>query len=88
MPAVLDHMPDPCTLVLGNSLPIREWDLAATFRCARLEIGASRGLNGIDGQTSTFLGFAEATTENWAILGDLTTLYDLAAPWILPQLPG
>jgi 2-succinyl-5-enolpyruvyl-6-hydroxy-3-cyclohexene-1-carboxylate synthase len=77
---------------IGNSLPIREWDLAASFAprhespsMAR-EIGASRGLNGIDGQVSTFLGHCLSGHENWGILGDLTTLYDLPGPWILPQL--
>ena len=71
---------------LGNSLPIREWDLAAEpTRSA--EVTASRGLNGIDGQVSTFLGECRPGVENWAILGDLTTLYDLPGPWILQQLP-
>jgi 2-succinyl-5-enolpyruvyl-6-hydroxy-3-cyclohexene-1-carboxylate synthase len=26
--------------------------------------------------------------ESWGIFGDLTTLYDLAGPWILSQMPG
>jgi 2-succinyl-5-enolpyruvyl-6-hydroxy-3-cyclohexene-1-carboxylate synthase len=50
------------------------------------KISASRGLNGIDGQLSTFFGMLDADRENCAILGDLTTLYDLNAPWILAQL--
>jgi len=70
---------------LGNSLPIREWDLAADpVRPA--EISASRGLNGIDGQLSTFLGGCRADRPNWAVLGDLTTLYDLAGPWPFAQM--
>ncbi|MBX9704158.1 MAG: hypothetical protein K2X39_08405, partial [Silvanigrellaceae bacterium] len=48
---------------------------------------ASRGLNGIDGQISTFLGFSEEKCENWAIVGDLTALYDFAAFWMLSQRP-
>ena len=71
---------------VGNSLPIREWDLAAVYEARGLEITASRGLNGIDGQVSTFLGQADATRDNWAILGDLTALYDLAGPWALRAL--
>ncbi len=74
-------------IYLGNSLPIREWDLAATFEHRQYLIGASRGLNGIDGQIATFLGFSTLQNANWAILGDLTALYDLVAPWILSQLP-
>jgi 2-succinyl-5-enolpyruvyl-6-hydroxy-3-cyclohexene-1-carboxylate synthase len=72
---------------LGNSMPIREWDLAASLEKTRREVWASRGVNGIDGQVSTFSGFAQPEHENWAILGDLTALYDLPGPWILSQLP-
>jgi 2-succinyl-5-enolpyruvyl-6-hydroxy-3-cyclohexene-1-carboxylate synthase len=70
---------------LGNSLPIREWDLAAA-RDRRFEIAANRGANGIDGQLSTFFGQCDASVENVAIVGDLTALYDMNAPWIVPQL--
>lgn len=73
---------------LGNSLPIRQWDAEAVFEDKGFKINASRGLNGIDGQISTFLGLAEPERENWAILGDLTTLYDLSAPWFLKQRKG
>ncbi|MCM2277787.1 MAG: 2-succinyl-5-enolpyruvyl-6-hydroxy-3-cyclohexene-1-carboxylic-acid synthase [Oligoflexia bacterium] len=72
---------------LGNSLPIREWDLVAAGESRGFEVGASRGANGIDGQVSTFLGFAREDRENWAVLGDLTALYDLPGPWILSQRP-
>jgi 2-succinyl-5-enolpyruvyl-6-hydroxy-3-cyclohexene-1-carboxylate synthase len=74
-------------IYLGNSLPIREWDLFATSENRHFTVTASRGLSGIDGQISTFLGMSSPTVSNWAILGDLTTLYDLAGPWILHQLP-
>ncbi len=67
---------------VGNSLPIREWDLAAEFGRA-FHVRANRGVNGIDGQLSTFLGLAEAGRENWALIGDLTAMYDLTAPWAL-----
>lgn len=80
-------VPKKSHVYLGNSLPIREWDLAATFADKQLHITASRGLNGIDGQISTFLGLCTKDRDNFAILGDLTTLYDMAAPWILPQIP-
>jgi 2-succinyl-5-enolpyruvyl-6-hydroxy-3-cyclohexene-1-carboxylate synthase len=71
---------------LGNSLPIREWDSGATREQKGFEIGCNRGANGIDGQIATFLGFCSREQENWGIFGDLTVLYDLVAPWILPQL--
>lgn len=71
---------------LGNSLPIREWNQSAQWTRPVTNIRANRGANGIDGQISTWLG-ASAEQENaWAILGDLTTLYDLAAPALLGQV--
>lgn len=71
---------------LGNSLPIREWDLAAIREPRELEYEANRGANGIDGQLSTFLGQCDPSRDNVCIVGDLTALYDLGAPWIVPQL--
>lgn len=73
---------------LGNSLPIREWDMAAETNDKGLEVTSSRGVNGIDGQIATFLGLCESDRENWAIIGDLTALYDMAGFWVLPQLGG
>lgn len=72
-------------LYLGNSLPIREWDLAAK-QFLLSSVSGNRGANGIDGQISSFFGGLNLDTHSWALLGDLTTLYDLNAPWILPQL--
>lgn len=83
-----EQIPSDSVVYVGNSLPIREWDLAASRNQVHSEVWANRGVNGIDGQISSFLGLAEAGKENWAILGDLTTLYDLAGPWILNQLTG
>ena len=80
-------LPIGARLFLGNSLPVREWDLAATWADRGFEIAASRGLNGIDGQVSTFLGFSEEGRENWGLFGDLTAMYDMAAPWIWGQRP-
>jgi len=73
---------------ISNSMPIRYWDLCATYKQKNLYIEASRGLNGIDGQISTFLGFAcEFSAQNWGIFGDLTTLYDFAGLWMIKQRP-
>ena len=77
---------DQAHVYLGNSLPIREWDMAASFDQRGFVVKASRGLSGIDGQLSTFLGTCIPYAENWGIFGDLTALYDMSAPWILSQL--
>ena len=73
-------------IYLGNSLPIREWDLAAIYESKGFQMSCSRGVNGIDGQISTFLGYSTVEQDNWAILGDLTVIYDLAGPWITSQV--
>jgi 2-succinyl-5-enolpyruvyl-6-hydroxy-3-cyclohexene-1-carboxylate synthase len=73
------------TIYLGNSLPIREWDLVSQNLQFK-HIEANRGANGIDGQVSTYLGFSEEPDESWCFLGDLTALYDLPALWVTKQL--
>lgn len=79
-------IPGRSHVYLGNSLPIREWDLSADHQERKFHMTASRGVNGIDGQISTFLGLCRQEVDNWAILGDLTTLYDMAGPWILRNM--
>lgn len=81
-----NELPDRARIYLGNSLPIREWDLAASRARRGFEYEANRGANGIDGQLSTFFGWCAPNAMNVAIVGDLTALYDLNAPWIVPQL--
>lgn len=87
-------------LYVGNSLPVRLFDFAKLPQKTSShqeqannlkkgkqklsEVFLNRGANGIDGQLSTYYGWAPKTT-SYAILGDLTTLYDLAAPWALKQ---
>lgn len=76
------HVAIANSLFLGNSLPIREWNRFAQWRFPVPEVRANRGANGIDGQLSTWLGCTAHQTNAWAIVGDLTALYDLTAPLI------
>ena len=71
---------------LGNSLPIREWNQFAQWTRPVPMVRANRGANGIDGQVSTWLGWTAEVGESWALVGDLTALYDLAAPFMLGQV--
>jgi len=80
------ELPHGARVYLGNSLPIREWDLAAAREPRGFEYEANRGANGIDGQLSTFFGWCAPERENVCVVGDLTAIYDLGAPWIVPQL--
>ncbi len=74
------------SLYLGNSLPIREWDSSSNHDFPPVRVAANRGANGIDGQLSTFMGWSQAATENWCLVGDLTALYDLSSLWVTSQL--
>lgn len=85
----LSHsLPSGSHVYLGNSLPVREWDLAAVNDPKGFEINCTRGLNGIDGQISCFLGLTDASKVNIALLGDLTALYDFAGCWGLKSMQG
>ena len=86
MQKISKEIPKKSLVFLGNSLPIREWDLAAVREDKNLCFQANRGMNGIDGLISTFLGCCKLERKNFLLIGDLSTLYDLSAPWILPQL--
>jgi 2-succinyl-5-enolpyruvyl-6-hydroxy-3-cyclohexene-1-carboxylate synthase len=67
-------------------MPIREWNLFAQWDRPVPSVRANRGANGIDGQVSTWLGWSAEVSETWAVVGDLTALYDLAAPFVLEQI--
>jgi 2-succinyl-5-enolpyruvyl-6-hydroxy-3-cyclohexene-1-carboxylate synthase len=80
-------LPANSRLFLGNSLPIREWDAVCDFENDRSqEVYAQRGVNGIDGLVSQFLGMCVDGRENVLILGDLSFLYDSSGLWALEQL--
>jgi 2-succinyl-5-enolpyruvyl-6-hydroxy-3-cyclohexene-1-carboxylate synthase len=76
------------SLFLGNSLPIREWSMVSRRGTPYGEVRANRGADGIDGQVSTWLGATIGQDDAWAVFGDLTVLYDLAAPALLGQTGG
>lgn len=75
------QIPQGARVFLGNSLPVREWDFAAARPESPHEVFANRGVNGIDGLVSTFLGLADREKSNWALIGDLSALYDLSGLW-------
>ena len=85
---LLQSLPPDSSVFLGNSLPIRECNDLACSLPTGVTFHANRGANGIDGLISTWLGrdADSAPSDSWLILGDLSALYDLAGPWVLPQL--
>ena len=75
---VLDHLPEPCQLVLGNSLPIREVDAYVPSRARTVRVLCQRGANGIDGLISGAAGAASVGREPTVLLlGDVSFMHDL-----------
>ncbi|GGN19907.1 2-succinyl-5-enolpyruvyl-6-hydroxy-3-cyclohexene-1-carboxylic-acid synthase [Halarchaeum nitratireducens] len=74
---VVADAPDPATLVVSNSMPVRDVDRFAAPRDAALTVLGNRGASGIDGITSTALGAGSATDEPLVLLiGDLAYYHD------------
>ena len=80
------NIPRGSFIFLGNSLPIREWNLTAVREDKGFMYSANRGANGIDGLLSSFFGQCAKDRFNCCIVGDLSALYDLSSPWILKQV--
>lgn len=77
--ALLEEIPAESLLFSGNSMSIRAVDSCYFTRGKRLTVLANRGLNGIDGTTSTALGAAQEFAQTVYLTGDLTFLHDLNA---------
>jgi 2-succinyl-5-enolpyruvyl-6-hydroxy-3-cyclohexene-1-carboxylate synthase len=76
----LDSAPVNSSVMLSNSLPVRDFDYWASCSPKRLNVFNNRGASGIDGITSTALGIASVKKEPaFLITGDLAFYYDLNA---------
>jgi 2-succinyl-5-enolpyruvyl-6-hydroxy-3-cyclohexene-1-carboxylate synthase len=71
-------LPDGATLVVGNSMPVRDVDTFVRGDKRRLRVVGTRGANGIDGVVSSALGGAAVSSEPLAlIVGDLSFYHDM-----------
>ncbi|AHF99401.1 2-succinyl-5-enolpyruvyl-6-hydroxy-3-cyclohexene-1-carboxylate synthase [Halostagnicola larsenii XH-48] len=74
---VFSDAPDPASIFVSNSMPIRDADRFGRPRAAALTVLANRGASGIDGITSTALGAGSATEDPLVLVtGDLAFYHD------------
>ncbi|PSP83223.1 2-succinyl-5-enolpyruvyl-6-hydroxy-3-cyclohexene-1-carboxylic-acid synthase [Halobacteriales archaeon QS_1_68_17] len=70
--------PDPATVFVSNSMPVRDLDRFGEPRGADLTVLGNRGASGIDGIVSTALGAGSATDEPLVLVtGDLAYYHDM-----------
>jgi 2-succinyl-5-enolpyruvyl-6-hydroxy-3-cyclohexene-1-carboxylate synthase len=75
---VAHRAPDPATVFVSNSMPVRDLDRFGRPRDGSLTVLGNRGASGIDGVTSTALGAGSATDEPLiAVTGDLAYFHDM-----------
>ncbi|MFB6114301.1 MAG: 2-succinyl-5-enolpyruvyl-6-hydroxy-3-cyclohexene-1-carboxylic-acid synthase [Halodesulfurarchaeum sp.] len=74
---VTQSLPDPTTLFVSNSMPVRDLDRFGRPRTDTLTVLGNRGASGIDGITSTGLGAGSVTDDPLVIVtGDLAYFHD------------
>jgi 2-succinyl-5-enolpyruvyl-6-hydroxy-3-cyclohexene-1-carboxylate synthase len=74
---VADLAPEPSTLVVSNSNPVRDADRYMAPTDAGYTVLGNRGASGIDGVVSTALGAGSATTDHLTlVIGDLAYYHD------------
>ncbi len=75
---LISKIPDDCSVFIGNSLPIRDFDFFISKVEKKIKIFTNRGASGIDGIISTAAGIsANNKKPTFLILGDLSFFYDL-----------
>jgi 2-succinyl-5-enolpyruvyl-6-hydroxy-3-cyclohexene-1-carboxylate synthase len=74
---VASDAPDPATVFVSNSMPVRDLDRFGEPRAADLRVLGNRGASGIDGVTSTALGAGSAVEDTLVLVtGDLAYYHD------------
>ena len=75
--AVANALPDPATLFVSNSMPVRDLDRFVGPTTANVTALGNRGVSGVDGIVSSALGAGAGTTDDLTlVLGDLALYHD------------
>ncbi len=67
----------PLTVVVGNSMPVRDLDYFFLHGSKKIRFTANRGANGIDGLVSTAMGISAFEGNVLLILGDVSFYHDM-----------
>ncbi len=82
---LVESLPPGSSLFVSSSMPIRDVDAFASVSRGELRVFSNRGVNGIDGVTSTALGVAAGSSALTALLiGDVALLHDLSG-WLIAK---
>ncbi|EMA58949.1 2-succinyl-5-enolpyruvyl-6-hydroxy-3-cyclohexene-1-carboxylic-acid synthase [Halorubrum kocurii] len=74
---VAEALPDPATLFVSNSMPVRDLDRFVGPTTTSVTALGNRGVSGIDGVVSSALGAGSATTDDLTlVVGDLALYHD------------
>ncbi|MDY6818260.1 MAG: 2-succinyl-5-enolpyruvyl-6-hydroxy-3-cyclohexene-1-carboxylic-acid synthase [Halobacteriales archaeon] len=77
---VVTQAPDPSTLFVSNSMPVRDLDRFGQPQSTMLDVYGNRGASGIDGITSTALGVGSTQPDTEPLIlvtGDLAYYHDM-----------
>jgi 2-succinyl-5-enolpyruvyl-6-hydroxy-3-cyclohexene-1-carboxylate synthase len=78
--ATVDSLSADATLMIGNSMPIRELDVFARGTRTAIRVVSQRGTNGIDGVVAGAVGAATAARQPMTLLiGDVSLVHDLTS---------
>ncbi|SIQ98002.1 2-succinyl-5-enolpyruvyl-6-hydroxy-3-cyclohexene-1-carboxylate synthase [Haladaptatus litoreus] len=76
--SVAELAPDPATLFVSNSMPVRDVDRFGKPRSADVTVLGNRGASGIDGIVSSALGAGSATDDSLVLVtGDIAYYHDM-----------
>jgi 2-succinyl-5-enolpyruvyl-6-hydroxy-3-cyclohexene-1-carboxylate synthase len=79
-------LPAGSTLVVGNSMPVRDMDAFFPLVPREVRVVGTRGASGIDGVVSTAAGAAAADTGPVVLtIGDLSFFHDLNGLWAIKR---
>ncbi len=83
------HLPKDATLVVANSMPVRDIEYFWGASNRNLDVSFSRGANGIDGTLSTALGTAHRSERpTYLLTGDLAFMHDANGFLLARELVG